>query len=116
MHIDARTGVVRPRSRYVWAAVTVLLPVIVIGGGSALFINTYIAPLPPGALERPLLASYHSQAADFARPLVYASAEAMSDATRETSFESETAGGLVPLPRPRAATAAIRVAAPLHRD
>ena len=45
MDIDTMTGVPRPRSRRIWIAVGSLLPIVVIGGGAALFIHTFIAPI-----------------------------------------------------------------------
>jgi hypothetical protein len=59
MDVDAMTGVGRPRSRWVWAVAAIVLPVVVIGGGAAWFINTYyIAPPMVSILEPPQLASY----------------------------------------------------------
>ena len=45
MDIDTMTGVPRPRSRRIWIAVGILLPIVVIGGGAAFFIHTFIAPI-----------------------------------------------------------------------
>src|SRR5262245_29373648 len=53
MDLDAMTGVGRPRSRWLWIVVGILLPIVVIGGGAAFFIHTFIAPIAPFAFRFP---------------------------------------------------------------
>ncbi len=58
MDIDAMTGVPPPRNRRLWAAVAIILPIVVIGGGAAWFIRTYVAPPMVRIAEPAQLASY----------------------------------------------------------
>lgn len=58
MDIDAMTGVAPPRNRRVWAAVAIILPIVLVGGGAAWFIHTYVAPPMIRIGEPAQLASY----------------------------------------------------------
>ena len=62
MDIDAMTGVRPLRRRRLWAVVAIVLPVVIIGGGAAWFIRTYIAPPMVSIAEPTQLASYEPPA------------------------------------------------------
>jgi hypothetical protein len=70
MDINAMTGVRPPRNRRLWAVVAIVLPVVVIGGGAAWFIRTYIAPPMVSIAEPTQLASYEPPASTPAEPAV----------------------------------------------